>query len=62
LEIDEKEQTYICKERACKSFYRYVDLPEEVKVDDANAKISEGVLEIILPKKAPKQKRKVAVK
>jgi HSP20 family protein len=59
---NQKEQAYICKERACKSFYRYVDLPEEIKVDDVNAKISEGVLEITLPKKAPKQKRKIAAK
>ncbi len=36
---DQKEDSYICKERACKSFYRYVDLPEEIKVDDVNAKL-----------------------
>ena len=59
---DKKEQAYICKERACKSFYRTVELPEEIKVDDVAANLSEGVLEIILPKKVPKQKRKVAVK
>ncbi|HMK95030.1 MAG TPA: Hsp20/alpha crystallin family protein [Candidatus Limnocylindrales bacterium] len=59
---DAKEQTYICKERACKSFYRYVDLPEEIKVDDVNADLSNGVLEIKLPKKTPKAKRKVQVK
>jgi HSP20 family molecular chaperone IbpA len=59
---DKKTQAYLCKERACKSFYRTVELPEEIKVDDVAANISEGVLEITLPKKAPKQKRKVAVK
>ena len=59
---DKKEQAYICKERACESFYRMVDLPEEIKVDDVKANLSEGVLEITLPKKAPKQKRKVAIK
>jgi HSP20 family protein len=58
----EKEQDYICKERACKSFYRYVDLPEEIKVDDVDAKLTEGVLEITLPKMQPKRKRKVNVK
>lgn len=62
---DEKQESYLCKERACKSFYRYVDLPEEIKVDDVNADLSDGVLEVTLPKKAPKppkQKRKVQVK
>jgi len=58
----EKEQDYICKERACKSFYRYVDLPEEIKVEDVEAKICDGVLEVKLPKKQPKKKRKVSVK
>ena len=62
---DKKEESYICKERACNSFYRFVDLPEEIKVEDVNANLSEGVLEVTLPKKAPKpqkQKRKVQVK
>jgi HSP20 family protein len=59
---DKKAQAYICKERACESFYRMVELPEEIKVDDVAANLSEGVLEITLPKKAPKQKRKVTIK
>jgi HSP20 family molecular chaperone IbpA len=37
-------------------------LPEEIKVDDVEAKISDGVLEVKLPKKQPKKKRKVSVK
>jgi HSP20 family protein len=59
---DKKEQAYICKERACESFYRMVDLPEEIKIDEVTANLSDGVLEVTLPKKAPKQKRKVAIK
>jgi HSP20 family protein len=62
---DENKDTYICKERACKSFYRYIDLPAEIKAEDASANLSDGVLEITLPKKAPKpqkQRRKVQVK
>jgi HSP20 family protein len=59
---DKKEQAYICKERACESFYRMVELPEEIKVGEVSANLSEGVLEITLPKKAPKQKRKVSIK
>ncbi len=59
---DKKEHEYVCKERACKSFYRVVDLPEEIKADEVTANLSEGVLEVLLPKKAPKQKRKVSIK
>jgi HSP20 family protein len=58
---DKKAQAYICKERACQSFYRIVELPEEIKVDDVKANLVDGVLEIILPKKALKPKRKVKV-
>ena len=58
---DKKEQEYICKERACQSFYRIVDLPEEVKVEEVTANLADGVLEITLPKKMQKQKRKVKV-
>jgi HSP20 family protein len=59
---DRKEQAYICKERACQSFYRMVELPEDIKADEVNANLSDGVLEVTLPKKSPKTKRKVAVK
>jgi HSP20 family protein len=59
---DKKGRLYICKERACKTFYRRIELPEEIKVDDVAANISEGVLQVTLPKKNPKQKRKVAIK
>ncbi len=58
----EKEKDYLCKERACKSFYRYVELPENIKVDDAEAEILDGVLEVTLPKIQPKKTRKLAVK
>ena len=58
---DKKEHEYLCKERACKTFYRVMDLPEEIKADEVTADLTAGVLEITLPKKAPKQKRKVKV-
>jgi HSP20 family protein len=59
---DEKGQLYICKERACKTFYRRIELPEEIKIDEVKADLSEGVLEITLPKKTSKPKRKIALK
>jgi HSP20 family protein len=59
---DKKAQDYICKERACQSFYREVELPEKIKADEVSANLSDGVLEITLPKKALKQKKKVIIK
>jgi HSP20 family protein len=59
---DKKGQIYVCKERACETFYRRVDLDEEIKVDDVTADLANGVLEITLPKKVPKSKKKVALK
>ncbi|HLN46528.1 MAG: Hsp20/alpha crystallin family protein [Chloroflexota bacterium] len=56
---DEKGKLYICKERACKTFYRKIDLPEEIKIHEVEADLTEGVLEITLPKKSPKEKRKI---
>ena len=58
---DKKEHEYLCKERACKTFYRIVDLPEEINVNEVTADLAEGVLAITLPKKTPKQKRKVKI-
>ena len=52
---DDKTRRYICKERACESFYRMVELPEEVKADAAQANMKDGVIEVALPKKTPKQ-------
>ena len=59
---DKKVQAHTCRERSCQSFYRMVELPEEIKVEDVAASLSEGVLEVTLPKKAPKRKRKVKIK
>jgi len=58
---DKKAKGYICKERACESFYRIIQLPEEIKTDDVKANLTEGVLEIELPKKTPKKGRKVSI-
>jgi HSP20 family protein len=59
---DEETEGYIRKERSSESFYRKMTLPEEIKVDDAEANLQDGVLELVLPKKVPKKKKKVQVK
>lgn len=56
---DRKAKGYVCKERACESFNRTVQLPEEVNTDAVTANLADGVLEIVLPKKKPKKTRKI---
>jgi HSP20 family protein len=59
---DKKKQNYVCKERACESFYRMVPLPEEIKVDNVQADLKDGLLELVMPKKAQKQAKKINLK
>jgi HSP20 family molecular chaperone IbpA len=39
-----------------------VQLPEEIKVDDVTADLKDGVLEITMMKKTPKQSKKITLK
>jgi HSP20 family protein len=59
---DEKTKEYIKKERMSESFYRTVELPEEIKYEEISADLKNGVLEIMLPKKNPKQRKKITIK
>ncbi len=59
---DERGHLYICKERACKTFYRRIELPEDIKIDEVKADLNDGVLEVTLPKKTPKPRRKVTLR
>jgi HSP20 family protein len=59
---EEKTSLYVRKERASQEFHRRIELPEEVKSDEAEASLKDGVLELILPKKAPKPRRKISIK
>jgi HSP20 family molecular chaperone IbpA len=39
-----------------------VTLPEEIKFEEVSADLKDGLLEIVLPKKTPKQRRRIAIK
>jgi len=58
---EEKDKNYVRRERMTQKFYRRLDLPEKIKADDAKASLNNGVLEIILPKKEPKETKKLAI-
>lgn len=59
---DEKVKGYVRKERSSESFYRRIRLPEDVKTANSEANLKNGVLELVLPKKAPKSKKRVNIK
>lgn len=58
---EEKNKNYIRRERAAQTYYRRIILPEKVSSDNAKASLNNGTLEVILPKKAPKETKKLTV-
>ena len=62
MNTDEKNKDYVRKERMSESFFRTMTLPEEIKYEEVSADLKDGVLEIVLPKKNPKKRKKVQIK
>ncbi len=60
--VGEKNKNYVRKERMSESFYRTLTLPEEIKYEEVSADLKNGVLEIVLPKKSPQQRRRIQIK
>ena len=63
-ESEEKKKNYLRKERSQASYDRIVPLPEKILSGKVKSKLTDGVLEIILPKAKPvpiKKKRSVKV-
>jgi len=61
LSEEEKQKNYVRQERTAQTFYRRIDLPEKVKSDDAKASLNNGILEVVLPKKEPKETKKLKI-
>jgi HSP20 family protein len=59
---DEETKEYVRRERSSASFYRKMTLPEEVKFEEVSADLKDGLLEITLPKKESKPKKKIPLK
>jgi HSP20 family protein len=55
---EDSGKNWLRKERSASSFYRCFELPEELKTDDVEAEMVNGVLSITLPKKEPTPKEK----
>ena len=52
-ESEEKKKNYLRKERNQVSYSRILPLPEKVIPDKVKSKLTDGVLEVILPKSKP---------
>jgi HSP20 family protein len=59
-ESEEKKKNFLRRERSEVSYYRALPLPEKVHSDKAQAKLTDGVLDVIIPKitPTPVQKKK----
>lgn len=57
-EQEEKKKNYLRKERSQVSFFRAIPLPEKVVSGKTKAKLTDGVLDITLPKIKPTPKPK----
>ncbi|MDH7507418.1 MAG: Hsp20/alpha crystallin family protein, partial [Candidatus Thermoplasmatota archaeon] len=55
---EEKQKNWLRRERSSTSFYRYLELPEELKTDSVEAEMKDGLLTIKLPKVEPKPEYK----
>lgn len=58
---EEKKKNYVRRERVAQAFFRRMQLPEMVKSEQANANLNNGILEITLPKKSPKETKKLTI-
>lgn len=62
---EEKGKNWLRRECSGTSYYRALELPEELKTDNVNAELKDGVLWLSLPKMEPKPKfkpKKVKIK
>ena len=57
-ESEEKKKNYLRKERSQVSFYRSLPLSEKINADKVMAKLTDGVLDITLPKSKPTEIQK----
>lgn len=61
----ENNKNWLRKECSGVSYYRSIELPEELKTDDVEAELKDGILMINLPKAAPKpecKSKKIQIK
>jgi HSP20 family protein len=58
---EEKKKNFVRRERKSQTYCRRISMPEKVQSDNAKASLKNGTLEVILPKKEPKETKKLTV-
>ncbi|MGE5187919.1 MAG: Hsp20/alpha crystallin family protein [Betaproteobacteria bacterium] len=58
---EESDKKFVRRERSAQTYFRRIPLPEKVRSDDAKANLSNGTLEIVLPKIQPRASRKLTI-
>lgn len=61
-EHEVKEENYYCAERSYGHIYRAAALPEGCDADAVSATMKDGVLEVVIPRKAHAASKKIEVK
>jgi len=55
---EQKDKNWLHRERSSMSFYRALDLPDDLKTENVDAEFKDGVLTVKLPKMEPKPEYK----
>lgn len=55
---EDKDKNWLRRERSSMNFYRALELPEELKIDNVDAELRDGILTVKLPKVEPKPEHK----
>ena len=55
---EDRGKHWLRRERSSMNFYRNLEFPEEIKTDEVDAELKDGVLTVRLPKVEPTPKRK----
>ena len=56
-----KKRNYVRRERVSPNLLQESSIAEKVQSDNAKASLNNGILEITLPKKEPKETKKLAI-
>ena len=53
----QKDENYVYNERSYRSIHRIIPFDEEIKPNEIDASMKDGILNILVPKKVPKEKK-----
>jgi HSP20 family protein len=57
--VEERKKNYVFNERAYRSFYRTIPIPEQILSSEVTARMNNGILLVDLPKKMPTKSKAI---